>query len=392
MGFFESIGKFFTRVIEGIFTFLVSPAAPFVLAVLLAVAAFFILRSVYRRMRDRRLPNLTFERKFADPGVYAGEMTELHETLTNRRFFPMFGVTVEAYLFNELRISGFEPPKKDGMQYMTERFSLWPYMRIRRRHRIECRKRGFYALQSASSPTRIGEYWFESPASIHVFPRPVPVSAVIEAAGRMQGDERSARHLFSDPFSIAGVRDYRFGDSVSSINFKASARTWFAGTSSVPLKVNARDFCADRRLLVFMDFHLERDSGIDGIVYSRRLEVGLSYASALIREAIYGGFSAGFFCNCRQSDGAMALRFPPAGGQEHMLSIFRAMAELFFEDGASYPMLLSEAIEEGTRDCEIVSISLCPSGRTDELLATLSRMGNSVRNIILNSSDEEWAD
>ena len=36
----------------------------------------------------------------------------------------------------------------------------------------------------------------------------------------MQGEFVSFRPLYTDPFSLAGIRDYRFGDPVSQINFK----------------------------------------------------------------------------------------------------------------------------------------------------------------------------
>jgi hypothetical protein len=55
-------------------------------------------------------------------------------------------------------------------------------------------------------------------------------------------------------------------------------------------------------------------------------------------------------------------------------------------------MLLEEAIAGGASDCEIVSIILSQSERTDEMLSALSKMGNNVRSIVLNEIDEEWAE
>jgi len=370
-----------------------SAAAPVIFGIIGAVLLFFILRSLYRRMRDKHLPSLTFERSFSEPGVWAGDTVELIETITNHGFFPMFRVCVEAFIYNELRLTEFEPPKKDGMQFFGERFNIWPFMRIRRRHKIDCLRRGYFRIETVSVPMREDDYFFESPAEIYIYPKPLPIQAVVEAAGRMQGDDRAVRPLFQDPFTLSGVRDYRFGDTVSSINFKASSKTWMAsGASSSPLKVNARDFCANRKLAVFMDFHLERDSGIDGKHYSRRVEVGLSYCAAIIREAIYGGFAVGFFCNCKQKDGSMVLRFPMSAGEDHMIGIFRAMAQLLPADGGSFPMLLDEAIEESVSDTEIYIISLCPDDKTEERVNTLRQMGNSIREILLSPIDEELYD
>lgn len=390
MNFFVLIEKAGQKIAYGIVQFVLSPVFPFFLGLVAAALVFLILRAIYLRLRDRNLKNITYSREFSEECVYAGDEVELIETICNRGFFPLFRIDMEAYLYNELRLTDYEPPQKDGMQYFVSRFTLWPYMRIRRRHKVICLRRGFYALQSSVVYKRDGEEVYECPAQIHVFPRPIPLETVIEASGRMQGDERASRPLFSDPFSLSGVRDYRFGDTVSQINFKVSARTWMAsGASSSPLKVNDRDFCANRRLAVFMDFHLERDCGIDGAAYQKRTEAGLSYAAALIREGIYGGFNVGFFSNCRCTDGAQALRFPLAGGEGHMLNIFRALAELRPADGASFPSLLDEMIETGEGDCEIILILFCVTGETDSRIHELRRAGNSVRVILLSPEDEE---
>ncbi len=109
----------------------------------------------------------------------------------------------------------------------------------------------------------------------------MPLNLPVLAVGRMQGEYVSNRPLFTDPFSLAGIRDYRFGDPVSQINFKASARVPMTGFSASPFKVNARDYCASRRLMVYMDFHLPMGSKIDGAEYSRRAEQG----AVLLRRA-----------------------------------------------------------------------------------------------------------
>ncbi|MCQ2427172.1 MAG: DUF58 domain-containing protein [Clostridia bacterium] len=393
MKFFDLIGRLFGAVLEGIALFLLSPAAPYVLWTAAAVIAFFVLRAFYRRGRDSHLGALTVERTFSESGVYAGSELILTETVTNHGFFPLFKVDVEAYLYNDLRLSGFDPPKKDGMQFFSGRFNLLPYMRVRRHYRLTALSRGYYRIESATVPRWDGtEQLMACPAELYVYPHPIPLASVMAASGRMQGDGRAARQLFSDPFSFSGVRDYRYGDPMSAVNFKASAKTWMASSvDASPLKVNSRDFCSDRRLAVFMDFSLERDCGIDGKQYSARIEAGLSYAAELIREAVYGGFTASFTCNCRQQDGGMQLKFPSAGGEEHMLSIFRAMALLYPSDGASFQMLLDEAIESGLSDSEIFVIEMCPSERTDERLALLSARGNSIRVILLSELDEEAA-
>ena len=378
--FFGIIIYLFHKAVEAIARFVVSPVFPYFFWAFVAVVIFLILRKIYLRIRENNLCNITYSREFTEKGVYAGDEVELIETVVNNGFFPLLAVDIEAYLYNELRLQGFEPPKKDGMQYFISRFNLWPYMRIRRRHKLTCLKRGHYQLQSAVVRKKLGEEVFECPAEIYVYPKPFEIDPVLPAVSMMQGEERALRQLFADPFSISGVRDYRFGDPVSQINFKASAKTWLGSRrSATPLMVNDRDFCAARRLAVFIDYHLERDCGIDGEEYERLTELALSYSAHIIRNAVYGGYSVGFFANCKRQDGSMIERFPLAGGEAHMLDVFRTMASMRAADGGSFPALLDELIESGENSAEILIFVLCQTPETDTRAFELERRGNGVR-------------
>lgn len=377
MEFLEKIAQ---RVIEGIALFLRSPVFPFVFWALVAALVLWILWRIYSHFREKNLKNISYSREFTEKGVYAGDEVEMIETVVNNGFFPLLAVDIEAYLYNELRLQGFEPPKKDEMQYFISRFNLLPYMRIRRRHRLTCLKRGHYQLQSAVVRKRLGEEFFECPAEIYVYPKPFEIDPMLPAVSMMQGEERALRPLFADPFSISGVRDYRFGDPVSQINFKASAKTWLGSRrSATPLMVNDRDFCAARRLAVFLDYHLERDCGIDGEEYERLTELALSYSAHIIRQAVYGGYSVGFYSNCKERDGSMMQRFPIEGGEAHMLDIFRRMASMRAADGGSFHALLDELLETGENSSEILIFVLCGTPETDARAYELERRGNGVR-------------
>ena len=54
------------------------------------------------------------------------------------------------------------------------------------------------------------------------------------------------RWIVDDPFMLAGVREYQYGDSMRDVNWKATAKTG-------NLQVNQRDFTADRRLMVYLN-------------------------------------------------------------------------------------------------------------------------------------------
>lgn len=382
------VGTGMEEFVNSLSDFLESPAFRAILIILAILAALIILIKIYGAMRASRLDRIEYERTFSEVGVYEGEEVELIETVRNTGFFPLLGVDIESYFFNELDLEEYEPDPGSTMQYVISRFNLWPYMQIKRRHKLTAKKRGHYKLQVATIYAKKAPIPLEAPAELFVYPEAIPLNLPSMAVGRMQGDFISHRPLFTDPFSLAGIRDYRFGDPVSQINFKASARVPMTGFSASPLKVNARDYCASRKLMVYMDFHLPMGSKIDGAEYKRRAERGLSFSAALVRDAIYGGFSVGYAANCKTMDGEMSTRFPCESSNAHLINILKEMAKMNPIDGASFASLLERDIRGGMRDTEIIIISFATHEDVLDRVDTLERLGNSVQTVILEEEGE----
>lgn len=358
------------------------------LMIVLGIALFiFLMIRLYFRLRTAHLGNIEYERYFATDGVYEGEEVELIEIIRNRGFFPLFFVDVESYLPPELRVTDYETG--DDMPYLLSRFQLMPYMQIRRRHKLRCVKRGYYAIQTASVYDRGGALPLESPAHLYVYPKVIPMDLYRLAVGRMQGEYTALRPLYSDPFSLSGIRDYRFGDTVSQINFKASARVPMSGSSASPLKVNHRDFCASRRLMMYMDFHLPVGTIMTSDDYERRAERGLSFCSALMRDAVFTGYAVGFAANCKLPDGSLSLRFSPDSSESHLMEMMRALASMIPYDGASFASLLEHDLVDGMRDTEVVIFCYVQGEEMLTRIAELERLGNSVKIVPLEAVDYE---
>ena len=382
------VGTGLELTLNAILDFIESPAFVVIVTVLAVLLVLWILLRVYGAMRASRLGRIVYERHFSEVGVYEGEEVELIETVRNTGFFPLLFVDIESYFYNELELEEYEPDPSSTMQYCISRFHLWPYMQIKRHHRLTARARGHYKLQIASIYTKKQPIPLEAPAELYVYPKAIPLNLPALAIGRVQGDYISRHPLFTDPFSLAGIRDYRFGDSLSQINFKASARVPATGFSSSPFKVNARDYCASRRLMIYMDLHLPMGSRIDGNEYRRRVERGLSFCAALVRDAIYDGLCVGFAANCKRTDGEMSTRFSPDGSESHLVAILREMACMDPADGASFASILERDIREGMRDTEVLIVAFDTHGDVPERIASLEQLGNSVQTVILREEVE----
>ena len=140
----KGIAEYITNMADKIAEFTKSPW--FYVLVTLAVLGMFalILYRIYIALRNKRLGNIEYSREFSEVGVYEGDEVELIETVRNTSSFPLLWVDIESYFYNELELEEYErdPDDKNSMQYLISRFNLWPYMQIRRRHKVICKQRG----------------------------------------------------------------------------------------------------------------------------------------------------------------------------------------------------------------------------------------------------------
>ena len=62
-------------------------------------------------------------------------------------------------------------------------------------------------------------------ANLVVYPSIIPMQEVPLPSHNWQGDISVRRWIVDDPFIISGVREYRAGDGMNQISWKATART-----------------------------------------------------------------------------------------------------------------------------------------------------------------------
>ncbi len=332
-------------------------------------------------LRDRLIARLIYSRRFGEEGVYEGEGTTLTEVIRNPSFLPVFFVDVEAYFYDGLRLTDQPADPRGTMQYARSRFHLLPFMQITRTHPVACTKRGDYRLETVDIFYRRRVRYLAAPAGIFVYPKIVPVEGSQTPLSQAQGESVTAQRLLYDPFSVNGVRSYRFGDPLHSINFKATARSGRYGTEGI--RVNSRDFCSDRTVFVCLNFQLAAGHSIPTPAYEQMMEGGLSYAAALLREAIYGGNRAGFAANCLLVSGEKGISIPTGSGEEHLKNALKQMARARCAFGLSFAGMLASCLREGVMGHEIYILTPELTEETDALLSRLALQGNVLHPVLL---------
>lgn len=298
---------------------------------------------LYRRFS---LKKLDYMRSFAARSAFEGEEIEMVERIANRKLLPLPWLRLESLIPVGLKFGRQQNLDISGGElYQNHKsiFALPPFRKITRRHTVRCMKRGCYRLSSATMTA--GDLFgassvtkrLELAAELLVYPKIRPLGAFEFPSRSWMGDMAVRRWIVEDPFLVTGVREYRPGDSMRHINWKATARTG-------ELQVHRNDYTADRRLMVLLNFDLSEEMW-NAVTEPERIECGLSYAASLIHHAVHLGMEAGFGCNGYLSgEDKVSVRVSCAAGKEHLQAILETMARMEIARSLNFAAFLEEEL------------------------------------------------
>lgn len=164
---------------------------------------------------------LVVERNCSHREAEIGEQVRVRVRVRNAGPLPLAWVLVEDVIVPELPQSGTR----------GELTWLLPGAETVLDYRIACRKRGYYRIGPVLAEA--GDYFgllrrfMARPpvAYLTVYPQLVPVGRALVPTSRPLGEVRVARAVVEDPGRPAGIREYRRGDPLRRIHWKATAHT-----------------------------------------------------------------------------------------------------------------------------------------------------------------------
>lgn len=346
--------------------------------VFIAFALVLVQTQVFRRLGSR---SLTYKRSFNTLKCKEGEEIFLVEEIANRKLLPMPWIRLESRIPAALKFKqavDMDISQGAWFQNHSSLFSMLPFTKITRRHRVEAMQRGRYRLQTATMTygdligwSRVART-IEMDVELLVHPKPLSIRDVPLPSHSWQGDVTVRRWIVEDPFLVAGVRDYQPSDPFHRVDWKATAR---AGR----LQVRQQDFTADRKLMVYVNFE-DSETMWKEISRPELIELGLRYAAAIVRQASKSGMDVGFGCNGRTAfgDEKASLRLPPRAGKVHMETIYDAMARLDISRTEPFEFFLDEDVASRRRGYDYVIISAYMNETLNERVKKLRRGGNAV--------------
>ncbi len=321
------------------------------------------------------LSRVSYTREFNKSTCYVGDTVEIVEVITNAKPLPVIWLRMESTIDASLQfhaVTGIDIHQGERSQHHKSLFTLFPYRRIRRRHEVRCVKRGIYRMDSVvmTAGDLLGintrSRKINLKANLVVYPSIVPMQEVPLPSHNWQGDISVRRWIVDDPFIISGVRQYRYGDGMNQISWKATARTG-------QLQVYQRDYTADHRLVVLLNVEVA-ESMWDIVTDEALIEKGIAYAATIIMNAISQGMTAGFGHNAHYLERtADTFRIPSHGGNEHLLSILDAMSRIQMKRKIAFDSMLEEELADNSEknDYMIISAHMTPiiTNRIEQLRA-----------------------
>jgi uncharacterized protein (DUF58 family) len=350
----------------------------------LAALLIFMLQSfLFTRFGHQRL---SYRRTFSRDTCFQGDEIEMVEEIANRKFIPVPWLRVESQLNTGLRFdsqTNLDISSGDIYQNHKSFFSLKPYTKITRRHRVTGAKRGVYQLRSVSLTygdllgLRRAVKRQEFNAELIVYPNPHPLQELPLPSHSWQGDISVRRWIVDDPFMIAGVREYRAGDPLKGINWNATAR-------SGRLQVHQLDYTADHRIMIVLN--MEESAGMwEQVNDESILEDGISLAAGIAQYAVSRGMETGFAVNAPLQDAPdLSVIVPPRGGANHLTGLYETMARLVIKRNETIDVLLERLAETADRQMDILLLTAYFGPKIEMAAEALRAKGHAVQLVLLD--------
>ncbi|MGD9497919.1 MAG: DUF58 domain-containing protein [Armatimonadota bacterium] len=285
---------------------------------------------------------------------------------------------------------------------------LLPFGATRLQYRLNCARRGYFRIGPVLFET--GDFFglnrkFATGADAHfvtIYPRVVPLERYGIPTSRPMGETVVKRRLVEDPTRLAGVREYRTGDPLRRIHWKATARTgvlhsrvyeystliganiildfgrtsWEDARERVELAVTAAASIAahlsDRKQLV----GLVTNGGDASDIMPRETE----RLTAPTRQRIYQ-----MLADREQTDRLSPVRIPVRRGEHNLRLIMRSLARLRLSDALSLGQLIEEEHEGWPREATALAIVPGVSRELFARLVELRRSGFTVAVIVIDN-------
>ncbi|MDE2968238.1 MAG: DUF58 domain-containing protein [Chloroflexota bacterium] len=273
------------------------------------------------------LNRLESEVEISQNHAFVGETLELTLRLENRKVLPLTALQVRINLPEILEPSNepfsklHESAPQEGV--VVRSTSLRWYERLIWNFQIPLITRGHFRLAriDLKSGDLFGVYRRErsddAEHTLWVYPEVISLDRLGLPRLRPQGEQRGGQRLFEDPTRLQTIRDYRPGDPLKKVDWKATARRQ-------SLQSRVYDPSSDLIAMVALNVSTLPHAwqGFFGDIFERAVSVAASLANGFAEERV----PVGLLANCTWPGHDTAIRVPASRAPGQMTRILEALA------------------------------------------------------------------
>jgi uncharacterized protein (DUF58 family) len=337
------------------------------------------------------LAGVSYARRFESERLFCGEQTEVWIEIVNAKPLPLAWLKAEDEFPEDFTVERTEltSSSRPHRKTLTNLLSLRWYERVRRRYRLTASRRGafeFGPVQLSSGDIFGFELKLAEVAArqlVLVYPRLVPVADLQIRAARPGGELRTERRVIEDPLALAGIRDYRPGDSVRHIHWKSTARRG-------QLQTKVFEPAASQQLVLFLNGQT-LPHAYEGVI-ADYMETVLVVGASLAQAALEARYPVGLFTNNSARDEARRVRLPASRHAAQLTRILETMAQLTPFTALPFDQLLRLEAPQLPFGATVIAVSAIVSEPILSALLALHDAGHPVSLILTNDQPESLAD
>ncbi|HOJ80220.1 MAG TPA: DUF58 domain-containing protein [Clostridiales bacterium] len=333
---------------------------------------------------------LEYKCEFSVPEAHEGDTIMLVETVYNGKLMPVPWLRVDIHTSRWLEFAGTCSVIAQDNRHVTSSFVLKSYQKITRKWKLKCIKRGIFQTENVTLVSgdllNFTTVSIAVPvnATLTVYPQIIDLEELFVPVSLQQSDRVVNRWIIDDPFLVAGVRDYTYGDPFNRMHWPASAKNG-------RLMVRKNEYTTQQNLTVILNMqsrHYELLDTVDKAI----AELGIKVAATLFDRALRNGNPVRFITNgCTDPDAKQPIVTGEAADRDHITSLLRILAGLKMKNIKDFRVLLEDTSSD-IYNSEVVIITAYLTVEISRLADRMASEGNDVHVVLLDSVYERGSE
>lgn len=201
---------------------------PLVIAIFIATFIYTVQHRIYRNLWDKKF---NIDISFKDDCLNVGDKSSLVEVINNDKYLPLPVIHVKFATSRYFKFQDEENAVITDRYHRNDVFSVMGNKKVTRKLDFIATRRGFYTVDGVNIiakdffMTKTFAKSIPNYAEMYVLPRKLYGGQYEVICNTMFGEIEARRSLFEDPFFFRGIREYSTRDSMSKINWRATAKT-----------------------------------------------------------------------------------------------------------------------------------------------------------------------